>query len=158
MAKRGALRLVLNGAILMLVGMLVGFPGFLFGPPISMDDEFRLFFRQSHLIPIAQGAWTIASGAVLPSLALSDALASALVWSIIVSDYSILLAQSAWGIALAIGWTEAAGHGVQHSALAPLYLGGLGVTALGALAGIVLIIVGASSALRQMNGPIRTIH
>jgi hypothetical protein len=158
MAKRGALRLVLNGAILMLVGMLVGFPGFFFGPPTSMDDEFRLFFRQSHLIPIAQGAWTIASGAVLPSLALSDALASVLVWSIIVSDYSILLAQSAWGIALAIGWTEAAGKQVQHSPLAPLYLGALGMTAVGALAGIILITVGAFRALRQTNCPVRTIH
>jgi hypothetical protein len=158
MAKRGALRLILNGAILMLVGMLVGIPGFAFGPPLSMNDEFRLFFRQTHLIPIAQGAWMIASGAVLPSLALSDVLASTLIWSMIVSGYSLLVAQAAWGAALAFGWTVKAGTGVLHSPLAPVYLGALVVTALGALAGIVLIAIGAFSALRQMNSPVRTIH
>lgn len=157
MAKRGALRLVLNGAILMLVGMLVGIPGLAF-TSLSMNDEFRLFYRQTHLIPIAQGAWMIASGAVLPSLALSDVLASTLVWSMIVSGYSLLVAQSAWGAALALGWTISVGSGVQHSPLAPFYLGALVATGLTAIAGIILIIIGAFSALREMNSPVRTIH
>ena len=141
----------------MLVGMLVGIPGLAF-TSLSINDEFRLFYRQTHLIPIAQGAWMIASGAVLPSLALSDVLASALVWSMIVSGYSLLVAQSAWGTALALGWTMSAGSGVEHSPLAPLYLGALVATGLTALAGIILIMVGAFSALREMNSPARTIH
>ena len=158
MARRGALRLVLHGAILMLVGMLVGIPAFGFGPPRTMDDEFRLFFRQTHLIPIAQGAWMIASGAVLRELALTDGRASTLVWSLILSAYALLLAQLAWAIALTLGWTEAAHHGVQHSALAPLYIGALSVTAVGAIVGIILLMVGALSALRQMGHPVRAIH
>ena len=158
MARRGTLRLIFHGTIFLAIGMLVGFPGFLYGPPKSIDDEFRLFFRQSHLIPIATGIWLIASGAVLPNLNLKNGSASLLVWSLIVSSYSLLLAQAAWFTALQLGWTEKAGKPVIHTPLAPLYIGALVVVAVGAVIGNTVMLLGAYSALRQLDRPVGMIH
>ncbi len=158
MARRGTLRLIFHGTIFLLIGMLVGFPGFHYGPPTSMDDEFRLFFRQSHLIPIATGIWLIASGAALPNLNLKNASASLLVWSLLVSSYFLLLAQAAWFTAMRLGWTEKACKPILHSPLAPLYIGALIVVAFGALIGNTVMLLGAYSALRQLDRPVGMIH
>jgi len=158
MTRRGTLRLIFNGTVFLLVGFLVGFPGFLYGPPTKMDDEFRLFFRQTHLIPVATGIWLIASGAALPSLDLKNGRASLLVWSMLVSSYFLLLAQAVWFTALQLGWTEAAGKPVLHSPLAPLYGGALFVVAVGALIGNGVMLVGAYSALRELDRPVGLIH
>jgi hypothetical protein len=158
MARRGALRLILHGAILLLIGMSVGFPAFLFGPPTKMDDEFRLFFRQSHLIPIATGAWMIAIAGGLPHLSLKDRGASWLIWSLVISAYSLVVAQMAWGAALYVGWTRANGEPVTQSPLAPLYIGSLGVVAAGAIVGTFIIMLGAYSALRQLARPVQELH
>ena len=158
MSRRGTLRLIFHGTIFLAIGMLVGFPGFMYGPPKSMDDEFRLFFRQSHLIPIATGVWLIASGAALPNLNLRNASASLLVWSMIVSSYPLLLAQAVWFTALQLKWTERAHKPVLHSPLAPFYIGALLVVAVGALIGNAVMLIGAFSALRQLDRPVGMIH
>jgi hypothetical protein len=158
MARRGTLRLIFHGTIFLAFGMLVGFPGFLHGPPKSIDDEFRLFFRQSHLIPIATGIWLIASGVALPTLNLKNGRASLLVWSLIVSSYSLLLAQGVWFTALQLGWTEKAGKPVMHTPLAPLYIGALIVVATGAVIGNTVMLLGAFSALRELDHPVGMIH
>ena len=158
MTRRGTLRLIFHGTIFLAIGMLVGFPGFLYGPPKSIDDEFRLFFRQSHLIPIATGVWLIANGAALPNLNLKNGSASLLVWSLIVSSYSLLLAQAAWFTALQLGWTEKAGKQVIHTPLGPLYIGALVVVGVGAVIGNTVMLLGAFSALRQLDHPVGMIH
>jgi hypothetical protein len=123
-----------------------------------MDDEFRLFMRQSHLIPLITGIWLTAVAGALPRLSLTERRAFLLVWSLIVSGYSLLLAQTAWGVALKVGWTEATHEPILKSPLAPVYIGALAVTALGALIGDVLIMLGAFSAIRQTAHVSRTIH
>jgi hypothetical protein len=158
MARRAALWLIFHGAIMLLIGMFVGFPGFMFGPPTSMDDELRLFFRQSHLIPIATGVWMIAVAGGLPTLSLTDRSASWLIWSLVVSAYSLVSAQIVWGAALYIGWTRANGEPVTNSPLAPLYIGALAVVALGALIVTFIIMRGAYSALKLSANPVRTVH
>jgi hypothetical protein len=152
MARRAALWLILYGAIVMLIGMLVGFPGFSVSRDYPMTSDMRLFFRQSHLIPLATGIWMIAIAGVLPQLSLSHRSASALVWSLVVSAYSFVLAQMVWGIALRMG---------SDIALPPAeypYEAALAVTAVGALIGVCLILYGAYSALRQSENPVRMVH
>jgi hypothetical protein len=117
-----------------------------------MDDEVRLFYRQSHLIPLATGIWMIAIAGGLPQLSLTDRSASALVWSLVISAYSLVLAQAIWGTALLIG------SSVQQPPAQYLYAGALIVTAVGALIGTYLIVSGAYSALRQSENPVRTVH
>ena len=117
-----------------------------------MTSDMRLFFRQSHLIPLATGIWMIAIAGVLPQLSLSHRSASALVWSLVVSAYSFVLAQMVWGIALRMG---------SDIALPPAeypYEAALAVTAVGALIGVCLILYGAYWALRQSENPVRTVH
>ena len=152
MARRAALWLILHGAIVMLIGMFVGFPGFAISRDYPMTSDMRLFFRQSHLIPLATGIWMIAIAGVLPQLSLSDRSASALVWSLVVSAYSFVLAQMVWGIALRMGSDIA-----QPPAEYP-YEAALAVTAVGALIGVCLILYGAYSALRQSENPVRMVH
>jgi len=152
MARRAALWLILHGAIVMLIGMFVGFPGFYVSRICPMTDDLRLFFRQSHLIPLATGIWMIAIAGGLPQLSLTDRSASALVWSLVVSAYSFILAQIVWGIALRMGSDI-----TQPPAEYP-YAAALLVTAAGALIGTFLIVSGAYSALRQSENPVRMVH
>jgi len=152
MARRAALWLILHGAIVMLIGMFVGFPGFAVSRHCPMTSDMRLFFRQSHLIPLATGIWMIAIAGVLPQLSLSDRGASALVWSLVVSAYSLVVAQTVWGIALRIG------SDIKVPPAEYPYDAALAVTALGALIGVCLILYGAYSALRQSENPVRMVH
>ncbi len=152
MARRAALWLILHGAIMMLIGMFVGFPGFSVSRDYPMTDDIRLFFRQSHLIPLATGIWMIAIAGALPQLSLTDRSASALVWSLVVSAYSLVLAQTVWAIALLNG------SDIKKPPAEYPYAAFLIVTALGALIGTYLIVSGAYSALRQSENPVRTVH
>ena len=152
MARRAALWLILHGAIVMLIGMFVGFPGFPVSRHDPMTSDLRLFYRQSHLIPLATGIWMIAIAGVLPQLSLTDRSASALVWSLVVSAYSLVVAQVVWGIALRIG------SDIKKPPAEYPYEAALAVTAVGALIGTYLIVSGAYSALRQSENPVRTVH
>lgn len=157
MARSSVLRIIFHGGILLLIGMLVGFPGFWFGPPRTMDDELRLFFRQSHLIPIAQGAWMVAIAGVLPYLSLTDRGSSGVVWSLIISAYALVIAQMTWGVALWIGWRQST-EPILKSPLAPVYCGALILVAGGALVATFLITRGAFIALRQLDQRVRDLH
>ena len=152
MARRAALWLILHGSIVMLIGMFIGFPGFAVSRDYPMTSDMRLFFRQSHLIPLATGIWMIAIAGVLPQLSLSDRGASAFVWSLVVSAYSLVVAQTVWGIALRIG------SDIKVPPAEYPYDAALAVTALGALIGVCLILYGAYSALRQSENPVRMVH
>ncbi len=152
MARRAALWLILHGAIVMLIGMVVGFPGFIVARDYPMTDDIRLFFRQSHLIPLATGIWMIAIAGGLPQLSLTDRSASALVWSLVVSAYSLVVAQAIWGTALR--WVA----GITQPPAEYPYAAALIVTAAGALIGTCVILYGAYSALRQSENPVRMVH
>lgn len=152
MARRAALWLILHGAIVMLIGMFVGFPGFPVSRHDPMTSDLRLFYRQSHLIPLATGIWMIAIAGGLPQLSLTDRSASALVWSLVVSAYSLVLAQTVWAIALLNG------RDIKKPPAEYPYDAALAVTAVGALIGVCLILYGAYSALRQSENPVRTVH
>lgn len=157
MTRSSVLRIVFHGGILLLIGMLVGFPGFCFGPPRTMDDELRLFFRQSHLIPIAQGTWMVAIAGILPYLSLTDRGSLGIVWSLITSAYALVIAQMTWGLALWIGWRQPY-EPILKSPLAPVYAGALILVAGGVLVATFLITRGAFVALRQLDEPVRNLH
>jgi len=158
MVRITALRLTFHGSIVLLLGMLVGFPGFLFGMRHTMDNEIRLFYRQSHLIPVMQGVWMIAIAGSLSHLSLTERFTSWLGWSLVVAAYALVLAQATWGTALAIGWTEAHRKPVMSSALGPLYAGSLIIVAIGSLIGTYIVLRGAYDALRDSTHPIRLLH
>jgi hypothetical protein len=153
-----ASRLVFHGAVMLLIGMLVGLPAFVLGTPRRMDDEVRLFFRQSHLIPVATGAWMIAVAGGLPYLSLSDRGASGLVWSLVISAYSLVIAQAAWFATLHLDWSGSSVEQVVHPSHGPLYAVALTVTALTALFGTALIARAARASIKESKHHLRAIH
>jgi hypothetical protein len=89
--SRAQLRLYLNGAVFILIAMLIGtYPGFRLATHNVSVDILRQEIRQSHLILVATGLWLIATGATLPTLEPGKRLISILVWALIVSGYTFL--------------------------------------------------------------------
>jgi len=148
MSRRGHLQLILHGAIILLIGMLVGIPGFPSTQKYTLMDEIRLFWRQAHLIPVVTGAWMIASGAALPHLKLTDRGESLLTWSLIVSGYAFPVSLLPWAYALFKLHVD-----VMKSSFVALYMLPLLITGIGALVGDLLIIRGAYTALRDKREP-----
>ena len=81
MARRAALWLILHGAIVMLIGMFVGFPGFFIARPI-LWTICRLFLPA--ISPDSACHWYLddRDRGRTAALSLSDRSASALVWSL----------------------------------------------------------------------------
>jgi uncharacterized membrane protein len=149
MTRRGNLQLVFHGAILLLVGMFVGIPGFP-SSKFSMLDPARLFWRQAHLIPVLTGTWMIASGAALPSLKLTDRREWLLAWSLIIAGYAFLVSLLPWAYALFVLNIDIR---ISSRYLLVAYMLPLLVTGVGSLIGDYLIIIGARDALRDKRVP-----
>ncbi|MGO9450124.1 MAG: hypothetical protein ACLQDV_03600 [Candidatus Binataceae bacterium] len=100
MTRRGRSLLIFNGALLMLLAMSAGIPGF----PLAIHKEWlnpvRQYFRQAHSILMVTGIWLLVTGLVLPSLELTDRWILTVTWSLILSGYSFLAAL----VVLAIGF------------------------------------------------------
>lgn len=97
MMRRRQLSLVFHGAFFMLVAMSTGTPGFYIAIHQNLEDPTRMYFRQTHSILIATGIWMIATGGVLPLLKLADRGLSVLVYSLIASGYTFLIALGVLG-------------------------------------------------------------
>ncbi len=99
MTRRAQQRLVFHGALFMVVAMSAGTPGFYIAIHQEWTQYLRQYFRQAHSILISTGIWMIATGAALPSLELTERGIAALVWSLIVSGYTFLVALGVLGLA-----------------------------------------------------------
>jgi hypothetical protein len=95
---------------------------------------------------------------ILQYLSLSDRSALVVVWSLVISAYALVVAQTTWGVALWAGWRQVTAEPILKSPLGPLYAGGLIVVAGGALLATILITRGAFAALRQLAQPMRDLH
>jgi hypothetical protein len=92
MPRRSQLRLILHGAIFMLVTMTVGFFEFrLVSLRFGSDDSVRQALRQWHAILMTTGIWMIATGAGLPLLELTSRGITWLVWMLVFSGYTFML-------------------------------------------------------------------
>jgi hypothetical protein len=94
----------------------------------------------------------IATAGVLSYLTLTDGWICVLVWALVVSGYSLLLAQSVWGAALMVG------SNIYDSPLRLFYYVFLAGSAIGTLIGGFLTMRGAFAALRELSHPLRALH
>jgi hypothetical protein len=102
MIRRSQLRLILHGALFMVISMTAGTPAFFIATHYAMNEPVRQFFRQSHSIFMVTGIWMIATGAALPLLELTERGIATLVWSLLVSGYTFLVALAVFFAALRI--------------------------------------------------------
>ena len=132
-------RLVFHAAIVLLLGLLCGFPAL-----TETVAEGRLHtWRSAHLALVILGVWILATAAVWPVLVLGRREASALLASLLVTGYGI-------GIAVILeAATGVGGHQPEGPALNWIAFGGNTVGALAALLAVLLTAAGAWAARRQ---------
>lgn len=94
MPHRSQLRLILYGAIVMAISLVVETPGLWYAFHHGTDDLVRFYLRQAHSVLMLTGTWMIATGVALPLLELTARGISWLVWSLVISVYTFLLAIS----------------------------------------------------------------
>jgi hypothetical protein len=144
MSDRRQHRVILHGAIVLMIGLLCGLPFGSVAARAAGDDAARAW-RVAHSGGTAVGVMLIAIAAALPRLRLADRAASLLACALIVSAYSFTA-----GVLLAAS-TGARGLGAGASILdAVVFLAYL-VGALGSLLAVALTICGAAAALRHGN-------
>jgi hypothetical protein len=91
MPRRSQVRLILHGAIFMVVTMTVGGPGLWVALHYGFDEPVRTALRQWHAILMTTGIWMIATGAGLPLLELTSRGFSWVVWTLVLSGYTFIL-------------------------------------------------------------------
>lgn len=80
-------RLIFHAAILLLVGLLCGFPAV-----AELGDQAFRAWRAAHLGLITIGIWLLVTASVFPSLVLGRREALALVWSLLATEYGFMTA------------------------------------------------------------------
>ena len=80
-------RLILHGAIVLLVGLLCGLP-----TVVEAIDESARVWHTAHEALIMTGIWILAASSLLPALLLPRREATALVWLLIVMGYGFVVA------------------------------------------------------------------
>jgi hypothetical protein len=80
-------RLVYHGAIVLLVGLLCGFPAV---PGVVVEALHG--WRKAHLSILLLGLWLLATAGIYPSLLLSKRQAHVLNWSLFIAGYSLTVA------------------------------------------------------------------
>ena len=138
-------RLVFHGAVVLLLSLLCGLPLFI-AVREGWGEEAVRFWRSVHVGLAAVGVWSIATGAVIGYLSLGERDASALSWSVIVSNYAISTSILIRALAMSL-----------HLDLGTFPLGTLvaGSRNLSAVAGFVAAIItlrGASAAVQVAKG------
>ncbi len=155
MTHRSQLRAILHGALLMLISMTVEVPGFIYALRHGTDEPIRLYLRQSHTVLMATGVWMIATGMALPLLELAEKWITSLVWVLIITGYSFMIAIAVFIAGLWIYHPDPTLHPHQIDQLMALpcflrwtNLGLIAVSGVTSLISGVLIVVGAYRAMR----------
>jgi len=122
--------------------MLCGLPAVSFFSA-QMSEPIHLFWRQSHVILVPTAIWTIAIGAALPHLELSERRESILVWAMIISGYFFVISIPIQGAALYLN------QDIVKGPLGPYYIGALAVNGFTALLAASLVAIGAFAVLQK---------
>jgi len=131
-------RLVFHAAIVLLVGLLCGFPAV-----AELGDQTFRAWRAAHLGLITTGIWILVTAAVLPVLVLGRREALALVWSLLATGYGFMTATLIEAVT-GVRAVEPTGPAANAVAFA-----GNTVGILGALLSVLLMLMGARAALKR---------
>lgn len=133
------LRLILHGAVVLLVGLLCGLPTV----SESLGGETTRVWHTAHEALIMMGVWMLAMSSVIGVLVLPRRETIALIWSLVGMGYSFVVALIMGGI---IGETPFSPGGTP-AAFTAFVAAVLGI--LGAILSAALTIMGARGALKQ---------
>jgi hypothetical protein len=93
MTRRGQLYLYFHGTLFIVIAMVAATaPLFLITLKSDFLDAHRQFVRGSHVILVLTGVWMVASAGMLPLLDLTQRWISAIVWTLVTSGYTFLVA------------------------------------------------------------------
>ena len=138
-------RLVFHGAVVLLLSLFCGLPLFL-AVQRGWGEEAVAFWRSVHVGLAAVGVWSIATGAVIGYLVLGKRDASALSWSVIVSNYAISVAILIRALAMSLDLD------VGAFPLRTLVAGSRNISAVAGFAAVIITLRGASAAVRVAKG------
>jgi hypothetical protein len=130
-------RLILHGAIVLLVGLLCGLP-----TVIESSTESVRFWHTAHEALIMAGVWMLAESSVLPVLLPPRREAAALIWSLLTMGYGFVAALVIGGVIGASPFEP----GGTPAAFAAFLAAVVGI--LGAVMAAALTLLGARAALK----------
>jgi hypothetical protein len=136
------LRLVLHGAIVLMIGLLCGLP-----TVVESTDGAARHWHTAHEALIMVGVWLLAESSVIPLLKLESRELTALVWSLLMLAYGFTAAL----ILAAIANAEAFAPGDTPATIAAFVTAVIGI--LGAVGAAGITIMGASAALKGSRAP-----
>ena len=140
MEPRLRARLVFHGAVIVMLGLLAGFPhAFVLTGQIAGEER---AWRMAHLEGLLNGMLAMLAGAVSGSLVLSPQQQGALVWSLVAAGYGNVIA-SVLGATFGVRGLAFAGP-PANLVMNLLFW----VAIVGILAGVGLLIAGARGAIR----------
>jgi hypothetical protein len=138
MSNDARLRLILHGAIVLLVGLLCGLPTVV----ESIGGDSVRYWHTAHEALIMMGVWMLAASSVLPVLVLARREASALIWSFLAMGYGFMTALIIGGVVGATAFSP----GGTPATVAAFLAAVLGI--LGAIMSAALTLMGAWAALK----------
>jgi hypothetical protein len=93
MTRRSQLYLYFHGTLFIVIAMTAAtLPLYIISIHRGLLDIYRQFVRSSHLILVVTGVWMVASAGMLPLLNLTQRWVSAIVWTLVASGYTFIVA------------------------------------------------------------------
>ncbi len=141
MPSRYRVRIVFHGAIVLLVGLLIGFP-----TGTEVGSEANRLWHTAHESLIMMGVWLLTMGSVFPVLALERREAAGLFWALLATAYGFMVALVLEGMT---------GMRAFQPTTSPILLVGFAgnvIGVLGALLAALLTLTGARAALKAERG------
>jgi hypothetical protein len=142
MADNDRFRIIFHGGIVLLVGLLCGYPAV--AEAVGGDESVRLW-HTAHEGLIMMGILLLAIAAVRPSLVLERREASGLVWSLLAVGYGFMTGFMIQGI------TGARAFGPSRSPVLMIAFVGNAIGILGSFVAAALTLMGARSALKSVR-------
>ena len=156
MTRRSQLQLYFHGTLFIVIAMASATVPLFF---ITLKSDFlnahRQFVRGSHLILVLTGVWMVASAGMLPLLNLTQRWISAIVWTLVGSGYTFIVAIILLAIILVISPPQDDGKAQWNMLinaryyLGYVYLGILSISGTTSLIPGFLMVGGTYKALRQ---------
>lgn len=141
MTSTDRLRLILHGAVVLLIGLLCGLP-----TAVESINETARFWHTAHEALIMIGTLMLAESSVLPVLVLGAREARALQWSLLVMGYGFTTALVLGGVLGATPFEP----GATPATFAAFLVAAVGI--FGAVMTAILTLWGARAALRTGGG------
>lgn len=138
---RARLRLVFHGAVVLLAGLLCGYPTVV--ESLGGEESVRLW-HTAHEALIMMGVWILATSSVFPTLVLPRREAAGLVWSLLAMGYGFMIALVIGGV------TGTTSFSPGQTVVSWIAFTGSGVGILGAILATALTLTGARAALKAL--------